>query len=145
MFDDFDFDDTHESEANDYNPYESETDGYNPYDSEANDYNPYASNADSDGSYFDDASEESQDGILGDAGDSSFFPAFGAAPSEELDSTGAEETSPHSSNESEEQNRADKISFGGLGRCKLCGCQEFLYPVHGYMCVNCSHHRDHHI
>jgi hypothetical protein len=132
MFDDFDFDDPYESEANDYNPYESET----------NDYNPYESNADSDGSYFDDASEESQDGIFGD---SAFSPAFGAASSEALDSADAEATSPHSSNESDEQNHADKISFGGLGRCKLCGCQEFLYPVHGYICANCSHHRDHHI
>lgn len=135
MFDDFDIGDAHEPEPNDYNPYESE----------ANAYTPYESNADSNAPYFDDASEESQDGILGDAGDSPFFPAFGAAPSEALDSASAEETSPHSSNESDEQNHADKISFGGSGRCKLCGCQEFLWPVNGYICVNCSHHRDHHI
>ncbi|MBQ7813397.1 MAG: hypothetical protein IJY15_05065 [Thermoguttaceae bacterium] len=153
MFDDFDFGDAPESEPNDYNPYESEPNDcnpyesepndYNPYESEANDYNPYASNADSDGAYlYDDASEESQDGILGD---SALSPAFGAASSEELDSADAETASPHSSNESGEQNRADPISFGGSGRCKLCGCQEFLWPVNGYMCVNCSHHRDHHI
>ncbi len=70
MFDDFDFGDTHESEANDYNPYES--------------------NADSDNSCLPD-------------------------------------------------------DFCLVSRCELCDCQEFLWPVKGYICDNCGHHYDHHL
>jgi len=132
MFDDFDFDDTHDSEPNDYNPYESEADGYSPYDT----------NADSDASYLDDASEESQDGILGDAGDSPFFPAFGAASSEELDSTDAEETASASSS----NDGAKAVRFGSIYGCPcdICGCDQFLFDVSGDLCKNCGHHRKFH-
>lgn len=132
MFDDFDFDDANASESLDNNPYESE----------ANDYN-YDSNADSIGLHlYDDASEESQDGILGDSGDSALFSAFDVAPSEEFDSTVAEETASTASSDRGSQ----KVRFGSIYGCPcdICGCDQFLFDVSGDLCKNCGHHKKHH-
>ncbi len=131
MFDDFDFDDTHDSEADDCIPYDSEPDAFPLYDANA--------------SHFDDASEESQDGILGDSGDSGdspFSPAFGAAASEELDSTDAEETASASSS----NDGAKAVRFGSIYGCPcdICGCDQFLFDVSGDLCKNCGHHRKFH-
>lgn len=135
MFDDFGFD-TNEPEPTlpeeACSPYEPEPVDNNLYDANADAYPP---------AYLDDAAEEAQDGLLGDAALSS----FDAASSDNLDAASHEETSPHSSsNPNAEKNHAAKIPFGGSGRCKLCDCRAFLWPTYGNICKNCGHHRDHH-
>lgn len=137
MFDDIDFGDTHDSEANDYNPYDSEANDYNPYDSETNDYSPYDSNADSDASYLGAVSEESQNGILGD---SPFSSSFGGAPSENLDATGAEDADSSSSDDGDAP-----VRFGASGFCRKCDCRSFEWPTSGNICQNCYHHYDEHL